>query len=181
MQTETIRVGVVMQRKPIGSRWQPFQWRPAEIVGDLPQHAQAPAARCLLDDEHDTRWLFTGLETGLYTDEAEGYFLNISSPQPCWFVMWRMEDIDGREVAVPRCVTLSYNEAARLMDGGEQVDTLPAPPEVIVALSAFVEEHYRPEPKKKRRKPSFEGGAAVEDMARAEGHAGTEGASRERE
>jgi hypothetical protein len=55
------------------------------------------------------------------------------------------------------------------MDGGEQVDTLPASPTVIASMAAFVQEHYRPEPKKKRRKPSFEGGAAVEEMARAEG------------
>ena len=83
--------------------------------------------------------------------------------------MWRLEDIDGAEVAVPKLVTLSYNEAARLMDGGEQVDTLPASPDIVAHLAAFVQQHYRPEVKKKRRKPSFEGGAGVDQMARAEG------------
>jgi hypothetical protein len=83
--------------------------------------------------------------------------------------MWRIEDIEGAEVAVPKHITLSYNEAARLMDGGEQVESLPAPPDIVERLHAFVAEHYKPEPKKKRRKPSFEGGAGVEQMARAEG------------
>jgi hypothetical protein len=83
--------------------------------------------------------------------------------------MWRLEEVDGTEVAVPKQVTLSYNEAARLLDGGERVDTLPAAPTIIEHMTRFVQQHYRPEVKKKRRKPSFEGGAGVEQMARAEG------------
>lgn len=167
METEAINVAVVMQRTPLANRWQPWQWRPVELTVDVP----LPGAnvRCLRDDPADTRWLFSGFDVRLYSDEAEGYFLNVDSPAPCWFVMWRLEESDGAEVAVPKQVTLSYNEAARLMDGGERVDTLPAGPKIVDHLRAFVQEHYRPEPKKKRRKPSFEGGAGVEQMARAEG------------
>lgn len=166
MQTDAIKVAVVMQRTPLASRWQPYQWRPVEVVdGALLPDMQASRLRA---GHADTRWLFNGFEVRLYRDEAEGYFLNADSPLPCWFVMWRMEAVDGEEVAVPKQVTLSYNEAARLMDGGEQVDTLPAPPDVIAFMAAFVQQHYRPEPKKKRRKPSFEGGAGVEQMAKAE-------------
>jgi hypothetical protein len=167
METEAIRIGVVMQRLPLNNRWQPFQWRPMEIVDDtvLPEGG----ALCLRDDPTDTRWLHAGFEVRLYTDEAEGYFLNASSPAPCWFIMWRIEETDGAELAVPKRVMLSYNEAARLMDGGEQVDTLPASADVIAQLSAFVQDHYHPEPKRKRKKPSFEGGEGVERMAKAEG------------
>ncbi|NEX63198.1 DUF3305 domain-containing protein [Noviherbaspirillum galbum] len=167
METDAINAAVVMQRLPLASRWQSWQWKPVEV--DVPTLLPAAPPRCLRNDESDARWLFTGFEVRLYTDEAEGYFLNVDSPAPCWFVMWRLEDIDGEEVAVPKALTLSYNEAARLMDGGERVDTVPAPAEVIEQLRAFALEHYRPEPKKKRRKPSFEGGAGVEQMARAEG------------
>jgi len=167
METESLTIAVVMRRSPLTSRWQPWHWKPLEISAD-PLLA-AGGTRCLRADDSDTRWLFGGFDIRLYRDEAEGYFLNIGSPSPCWFVMWRLEDIDGAEVAVPKRVTLSYNEAARLMDGGEQVDSLPASPYIIERMTAFVQEHYRPEPKKKRRKPSFEGGAAVEEMARAEG------------
>jgi hypothetical protein len=168
MQTEALAIGVVMQRSPLDNRWQPHQWRPMEIVIDAVL-AEDGAPRRLRDDAADTRWLFTGFDIRLFRDEAEGYFLNISSPAPCWFVMWRMEEIDGEEVAVPRSVTLSYNEAARLMDGGERVDTLPASPDIVEHLCGFVAEHYKPEPKRKRRKPSFEGGAGVAKMADAEG------------
>jgi hypothetical protein len=168
METEALKIGVVMQRTPLNNRWQPNQWRPMEIVGDAV--LWEGAARCLMDDEADTRWLFPDFDIKLFSDEAEGYFLNISSPAPCWFVMWRLEEIDGAEVAVPKFVTLSYNEAARLMDGGERVDTLPASAGIVERLTAFVADHYKPEPKRKRKKPSFEGGEGVEKMADAEGH-----------
>ena len=167
METESLAVAVVMQRIPLANRWQPFQWKPVDLSAD--DLLAGVACRCLRNDESDMRWLFGGFEIKLYADEAEGYFLNIASPTPCWFIMWRLETVDNQEIAVPKQVTLSYNEAARLMDGGEQVDTLPAAPAIIEHLTAFVQEHYRPEPKKKRRKPSFEGGAAVQEMARAEG------------
>lgn len=167
METEALTVAVVMQRTALASRWQPYQWKPIELSIGIP--LQGEPMRCLRSDEADTRWLFGGFDVRLYTDEAEGYFLNIDSAVPCWFIMWRIEEIDGAEIAVPKQVTLSYNEAARLMDGGERVDTLPAPAEIVEHLRLFVEQHYRPEPKKKRRKPSFEGGAGVAQMASEEG------------
>jgi len=162
VETDELSLAVVMRRIPLKSTWQPFQWLPAEVVlSPLP----AGGPRCLRDDPSETLWLYTGLSLRLYSDEAEGYFLNIDSGAPCWFVMWRMEG----ELAVPQFVTLSYNEAARLMDGGEQVDTLTLPPPMVAQLGEFVAEYYRPEPKGKRRRPSFEGGAAVQQMASEEG------------
>ena len=166
METEAIRIGVIMQCKPLSNRWQPFQWQPIEIVGQV---SEQNAPRCLRNDPADTRWLFNGIEVTLCSSEAEGYFLNISAPTPCWFIMWRIEEIDGVELAVPKSVTLSYNEAARLMDGGERVDTLPASAEIVERVTAFTHDYYHPEPKRKHKKPSFEGGEGVDKMARAEG------------
>jgi hypothetical protein len=169
METEAAQVGVVMQRTPLSSRWQPFRWQPVEIVRDVGAVSHTP--HCLRNDPDDMRWLFNDIHVTLCTTEAEGYFLNISAPAPCWFVMWRLEEIDGQELAVPKSVTLSYNEAARLMDGGERVDTLPLSADVLDWLTAFTQAHYHPEPKRKHKKPSFEGGEGVEQMARAEGEA----------
>jgi hypothetical protein len=166
MQTESLIVGVVMQRRRLASRWQSHAWRPIDIVLDADP---APGMQPLLDDESDARWLHRGFEVGLYRDEAEGYHLNATAPAPCWFIMWRSEEIDGVELAVPRMVTLSYNEAARLMDGGEQVDTLPLSAQVLAELAAYAAVHYRPEAKGKRRRPSFEGGAAVQRIADEQG------------
>lgn len=172
-EAKAIRIGVVMQRRALASRWQPWQWKPLEVVEIDPAALPVTAApHCLLQSHEDSRWLFGGFEVELFRDEAEGYFLNIDSQQPCWFVMWRLEeggenDAEGG-LAVPKSVTLSYNEAARLMDGGERVDILPAPAHIVGLMREFVDTHYKPEAKGKRRKPSFEGGAAVDAMARAE-------------
>jgi len=167
METEAIRIGVIMQCTPLANRWQPFQWQPIEIVGQVGPAQSAP--HCLRNDPADMRWLFTGIDVRLCSTEAEGYFLNISAPTPCWFIMWRFEEVDGVELAVPKSVTLSYNEAARLMDGGERVDTLPASADIVERLTAFTNEYYHPEPKRKNKKPSFEGGEGVAKMASAEG------------
>lgn len=164
-----MKVGVVMQRTPINNRWQPFQWRPMEIISEAVLAPQNEAL-CLRDDPADMRWLHGRFDIKLYTDESEGYFLNLTSPTPSWFVMWRIEECGGQEIGVPKLVTLSYNEASRLMDGGEQVDIVPAGDAAIRLLAGFVDEYYKPEPKKKRKKPSFEGGAGVEKMAQSQGN-----------
>jgi hypothetical protein len=52
-------------------------------------------------------------------------------------------------------VTLSYNEAGRLLDAQERVDNLPLPAAVRDWLQAFTDEHHRPEPKRRKRPVSF--------------------------
>jgi len=66
--------------------------------------------------------------------------------------MWRMFDDAEPPQARPVVVTLSYNEAARMMDGGEQVDTVAIPVSLLGWLSQFVVDNYKPEPKKKARR-----------------------------
>ena len=107
----------------------------------------------------------------LHPTEAEGYYLNLTAPQPRAFVMWRMYD-DGRSPpAQPVIVTLSYNEAARMMDGGEQVDSVALPLPLQAMLAPYIEEHYKPEPKKKvRRNDPF--AADAQDPRAPRGDAG---------
>jgi hypothetical protein len=98
--------------------------------------------------------LHPGLEVALHRDEAEGYYLNLTSGAPVWFVMWRTGD-DDPSLAWPELVTLSYNEAGRLLDAQERVDNVPLPGEYVAWLQGFAEEHYHPEPKQRRRPASF--------------------------
>ncbi len=144
-----LRVAVIMERTTIDNRWQPVRWEP---IGIVPEENAVPGM--MRRDDTAEQWLHPGFRISLYRDEAEGYYLNVSSPRPCAFVKWEMVG----EQAVPHSVTLSYNEAARIMDGGGQVDSVPLPAEVLGWLARFVEAHYRPEGKKKRiRPPSFRG------------------------
>jgi len=66
--------------------------------------------------------------------------------------MWRACDEQQTPPIRPEVITVSYNEAARLMDGGERVDAVPMPPAILAWLAPFVSEHYKPEPRRKVRR-----------------------------
>jgi len=150
-----------MQRTRIENRWQLEKWEVQRVEPDTPDANDAndantaAAAACIIyQDRSRAQWLHPGFLLSLRRDEAEGYFLNLSTAQPFAFVMWREDE----GAAVPRAVTASYNEAARMLDAGENVDGVPMPREWVDWLSGFVAEHYKPEPKKRRiRPPSFKG------------------------
>lgn len=138
------------QRQP--NRWEAWRFRINEVVVDQGQFGDAP--RTLRDDGHSLLRLHPGFEVALHRDEAEGYYLNLTSGAPVWFVMWRVHDEDP-SLAWPELVTLSYNEAGRLLDAQERVDNVPLPGDQIAWLHAYAEVHYRPEPKKRSRAASF--------------------------
>ena len=52
----------------------------------------------------------------------------------------------------PVLATVSYNEAARMMDAGEQVDAVALPVPILTWMQPFVAEHYKPEPRRKVRR-----------------------------
>jgi len=145
-------VAVVIERQRQPNAWEAWRFRIAEVVIDEGGFGDAP--RLLRDDGRTASTLYPGLSVTLHRDEGEGYYLNLTSGAPVWFVMWRIDDEDPSR-AWPELVTLSYNEAGRLLDAQERVDNLPLPDELCAWLQAFVDEHYRPEPKQRRRPQSF--------------------------
>lgn len=147
----SLAVAVVMQKTLLDNRWQSEQWEAISVVPDEEPPGAAP--RCMQKNAKRELWLHSGFAIALFRDEAEGYYLNISAEQAFAFVIWRKED--GRPA--PTGVTLSYNEAARMMDAQEQVDGVPLPAELHDWLAGYVMQHYKPEPKKRSRPPSFQG------------------------
>ncbi len=158
-------VDVVMERVPLANRWASERWQPAEVIPVAEGQGTGGAPECLRDDATGSRWRFPGLSIELHPSEAEGAFLNLTSPTAVAFVMWRLDDEEGAvPPARPLIVTLSYNQAGRFMDGGERVDNVPLAEPLRAWLAAFVAEHYKPEPKRKvRRNDPFKDGAFVRD------------------
>ncbi len=155
-QRPSLQVAVVMRRERIDNRWQPWRWVLADVVPH--QEAFGTEARMIFRDEREERWLHPGFAVELFRDDAEGYYLNATTPAPCWFVLWRMEEeatLADEPIARPTVVTLSYHEAGRWLDAQETVEQVPAPPEVVAWMGAFAQEHYVPEPKKRKRPDSF--------------------------
>jgi len=144
-------VAVVLQRTPVVSAWITERWEPVAVLRRDDAALLAAPVRTA-DDATGTRWRFDGHAIELHRSEAEGYYLNLTSPEPGIFVMWREADYAVAPPFRPALDTVSYNEAARLMDSGERVDTVPMLPEVLAWMTPFVAEHYRPEPRRKVRR-----------------------------
>jgi hypothetical protein len=153
METNTrLHVAVVIEEQRQPNAWEAWRFRIDDVVPDDGQFGSS--SRILRDDGRNLLRLHPGLEVTLRRDEAEGYYLNLSSGAPVWFVMWRIDDADASR-AWPELVTLSYNEAGRLLDAQERVDNVPLRGEAVGWLQAYTDEHYRPEPKQRRRPASF--------------------------
>ena len=138
-------VAVIMERTALQNRWATESWEAKGVVRD----AQAPgsAPRVIVQNAQRTQTLYPGLTLTLTRDEAEGYYLNLTSPEPKVFVLWRWID----ETAQPQRVTVSYGEGTRWADSGEQVDGVAIPADLLPWIAEFIEAHYEPEPPKKKR------------------------------
>jgi hypothetical protein len=150
----TQKLAVILDREAVTSRWETHRW---QVAGVLPDDGEGP--RTLVESDALLRRVFTGFEVSLYPEEAEGYFLNISTEEPSVFVSIRHHEDTGD--GYPFQVTINYNEAARWMDGGERVERTPMWRELAEWISEWVDANYRPEPRKRRKPRSFEGKEGV--------------------
>lgn len=157
VQRPCVDVAVLMRRERINNAWQPWRWVLADIVPQEPGFGAQP--RLLLKDDKEERWLHPGFRVELFTDDAEGYYLNVTTGQPCFWVVWRMEEeaaLADAPVAVPQTVTLSYHDAGRWLDAQETVEQVPAPASVVQWLQGFVDTHHVLEAKRRQRPQSFQ-------------------------
>lgn len=151
-------VAVQIERQYQPNAWEDWRFRILDVQPDEGQFGDSP--RLLRDDGRSALFLHPRLPVSLHRDEAEGYYLNLSSGAPVWFVMWRREEPASPAAGVPPSatplfVTLSYHEAGRLLDAQEQVDNVPLPETLRTWLQAFTDLNYQPEPRKRRRPQSF--------------------------
>ena len=145
-------IAVIMERINLDNPWLSHRWEAKGVVRDI--FPAGSGERVIVHDEQQTQILFPGLRLRLKREDAEGYYLNLTSPQPKVFVLWRLHD----EAARPEFVTVCYNEGTRWADSGESVDGVPLPPELLPWVGEFVEQHYKPEPRQPRRYASSKDG-----------------------
>ena len=151
-----MEVAVVMRRERIDNAWQPWRWTLADVVPHEQGFGSQP--RLLLKDEREERWLHPAFRVELHRGDAEGYYLNVTTAQPCFWVVWRMQEaagLDDEPIAVPHIVTLSYHDAGRWLDAQEIVEQVPAPAGVVQWMQDFVDEHHVREAKRRQRPESF--------------------------
>ena len=149
---QLLQVAVVMERIAAPNRWEDWQFRAVDVVPDEGVFGGAP--RRLVDDGKVSRWLYPGFSVELFPDECKGYYLNLTSGRPSWFVSWVVDDA---EPSLPTLtgVGVSYVEADRRMASEERVETVPLEAELCEWLRLFTNAHYRPEVRRKVRAMSF--------------------------
>jgi hypothetical protein len=161
-----------------------------ELAGMLPEDAGEDTA----PDSSRRRLVTEPVLLTLDRDEAEGYYLNLTSPQPSLFVLLGRSDVaaatmSGSAGEAPQTmgVTASYAEAARWMDGGMVVQRTLLPQPMLAWIAEFAQHHFQVEGRKKRGKfrPSFlsrqefgeEAKAALRELEQAPGQVEGTGAS----
>ena len=149
---EQIQVAAVIERVAAPNAWEAWGFRLVEVVPDEGVFGTAP--RRLVDDGKRSRWLFPGFVVELFPTESKGYYLNLTSGHPSWFVSWVIGEDDP---SMPRvtAVSVSYIEADRRMASEEHVETLPLAPELCEWLQAFTNAHFQPDVRRKVRAASF--------------------------
>jgi Protein of unknown function (DUF3305) len=169
-----IDVAVVLERTAKPNAWQDWSFRVLEVVPQ--ESAFGSQVRLVFDDGRISRWLFPGFSLELFADECKGYFLNLTSGNPCWFVSYRPVDGDDSMMEVT-AASVSYIEADRRLFAGEQVESVPLAPELCQWLQAYTNQHFVPEEKRKVRAMSFlspEERERHERLARAQWDTGSE-------
>jgi len=152
MTRPAITAAVVMERVAQPNRWEDWQFRVVEVLADEGQFGSQ--ARKLHDDGKRSQWLFPGNRLELFPDECKGYFLNLTSGGPVWFVVWRIDE-DDVSMARPYALSLSYIEADRWLSAEEHVENVPLDDDLCEWLRLFTNEHFRVEAPRRQRAQSF--------------------------
>lgn len=142
----------MIERSARPNPWQDWSFRLLEVVPDEGAFGREP--RRLHDDGKTSRWLYPGFKVELFADECKGYFLNLTSGRPVWFVSWLVDDRDPAMLTLTG-VGLSYIEADRRMTAEETVENVPLDPELCEWLRLFTNEHFKPDTGRKVRAMSF--------------------------
>lgn len=149
---EQIQVAAVIERIAAPNAWEAWGFRLVDVVPDEGVFGSVP--RRLVDDGRLSRWLFPGFVIELFPTESKGYYLNLTSGRPSWFVSWVFDEDDA---SMPRLtgVSVSYVEADRRMASEEHVETVALAPELCEWLQAFTNANFQPETRRKVRAMSF--------------------------
>ena len=154
--SESLPLGVVLNRRKLDSPWQDHSWRVAAVLPGAGPLDPAGAWR-LLEARPEGDLFHAGtLKLELFRKETEGYKVNLSQEPPCVFVIVRPnEDPEIDHEVLPFKVTACPYEAQDYLDSGEEtVEPVAMPLELAAFVQAFIDRHHVDEPfYKRKRKP----------------------------
>lgn len=149
--TETMPMGVVVERRDSTHPWQDYSWRPVAVMPGAPAMDPAGPWRVLGRGEGWVRYLAGTLTLELFRSDTEGYRYNLSTKPPAVYVVLR-ESTESEHDVVPFAVTVSPYEGQDFLDAAEDiVEGVPMPEGLIGWIAKFVEVHHVDQPFRKRR------------------------------
>lgn len=156
--SETIPIGVVVERRKLNNPWQEWAWRAIAVFPGAPE---ITTWKELKASEDLTQFHAATVKLELHRKETEGYIYNLQSPAPAIFIVMR-ENEGESDPAYPvgvHLVTASAFEAQDYMDSGEEtVEAVAMPEGVREWIVQFIETHHQEETfiKRKRDKVKVE-------------------------
>lgn len=134
--SESVPVGVIVERRRIDNPWQDHVWRPVEVVAGA--HGLGDW-RLLREGDGWARFFAGTLDLVLYEMETEGYRTNLSAQSPLVYVVLRVNEAEPARPVTPVLVTACPYEAGKYTIGGDEiVDGVPMPPEIAAWVDGFV-------------------------------------------
>jgi hypothetical protein len=133
-----IPVGVVVERRNAESKWLDFLWRPVSVFVGVPSAAPWTP----LDTEAEATLFFAGVALiELHRTETANYHENLASGAPAlWVALCPSAAERPYDVLA---VTADPAEGEALTDaGGNLVEAVPMPPNVVDAVIQFIAKHH---------------------------------------
>lgn len=149
----SIPLGAVLARREISrSGWALVHWDGVAVLAGE-RFAAGHARRQLLHTgEEGAQYLWDGLRLELFRDAAETYWFNLTGGKPSLFIICSEEE--GGEL-LPIAVTADHDQSTSAVEADYKVFAVPIPPEVLPQIEEFVMTHFKPEPKRKRRRENW--------------------------
>lgn len=150
--TETIRVGVVLERRRIGHPWQEFAWRPVSVFVGAPP-VEAP--RLLLEGDGWAQFHAATLAIDLFRSDTAGYQVNLSqTPPKVWVVLRPVEGGEPGAIEPFHVTACPVDAEGYLISGTETVEAVPMPDAVLALVRDYVAAYHVEVPfEKRQRKP----------------------------
>ncbi|MHA1108563.1 MAG: DUF3305 domain-containing protein [Alphaproteobacteria bacterium] len=146
--SETMRLGIVVERRKVDHPWQPYDW---QVVAVIPGAPDGDEWRVIDEGEDYTRYHAGTLPLEIHRKDTEGYRYNLVNKPPMVYVLLR-EDEESEAGLSPFLATVCPFEAQAYLDGDEELlEPVPMPEVVAAWLAEYIDEHHVDEPKYKRK------------------------------
>ncbi len=160
MTSQSMPVGIVLERREIDHPWQPIAWNAVAVIPHAPM---IDDWRVIDRGDGWTHYHAATLTLEIFRQDTEGYKYNLGNTPPRLYLVLRYDD-EAENGIVPFLATACPYEAQAYLDGDEDlVEPVTMPDIVVQWLGEFVEQHHVDEPRYKRKRESHTPRDAAKD------------------